>query len=122
MSQASNQFARVSDFDDREAELVEMRRHLHMHPELSFEEHETAAYVAERLEGWGYEVTRNVGGLGVVGRLTQGEGGRSIAIRADMDALPILEATGLPYASATNGTMHACGHDGHTAMLVGAAD
>lgn len=121
MSQASNQFARISDFVDREAELIEMRRHLHAHPELSFEEHETAAYVAERLERWGYEVTRNVGGLGVVGRLKQGEGGRSIAIRADMDALPIQEATGLPYASMTNGKMHACGHDGHTVMLLGAA-
>ena len=122
MSQASNQFARVTDFEDRAAALVEMRRHLHANPELSFEEHETAAYVAERLESWGYEVTRNVGGLGVVGRLRQGEGGRSIAIRADMDALPIQEATGLPYASTTNGKMHACGHDGHTTMLLGAAE
>ena len=122
MSHASNQFARVADFEDRAADLVEMRRHLHANPELSFEEHETAAYVAERLESWGYEVTRNVGGLGVVGRLRQGEGGRSIAIRADMDALPIQEATGLPYASTTNGKMHACGHDGHTTMLLGAAE
>ncbi|WP_274631290.1 M20 aminoacylase family protein [Arvimicrobium flavum] len=122
MPQASNQFAQLSDFDDRAAELVATRRHLHAHPELSFEEHETAAYVAERLEGWGYEVTRNVGGLGVVGRLRQGEGERSIAIRADMDALPIQEATGLPYASATSGKMHACGHDGHTTMLLGAAE
>lgn len=122
MSQASNQFARLQDFEDRAGELIETRRHLHAHPELSFEEHETAAYVAERLERWGYEVTRNVGGLGVVGRLKQGEGGRSIAIRADMDALPIQEATGLPYASRTHGKMHACGHDGHTAMLLGAAE
>ncbi len=122
MSQASNQFARLQDFEGRVGELIETRRHLHAHPELSFEEHETAAYVAERLERWGYEVTRNVGGLGVVGRLKQGEGGRSIAIRADMDALPIQEATGLPYASRTHGKMHACGHDGHTAMLLGAAE
>ncbi|MET3662376.1 M20 aminoacylase family protein [Aquamicrobium ahrensii] len=122
MSQASNQFAGIQDFDDRAAELIDMRRHLHAHPELSFEEHETAAYVAERLERWGYEVTRNVGGLGVVGRLKQGDGGRSIAIRADMDALPIQEATGLPYASTTDGKMHACGHDGHTTMLLGAAE
>lgn len=122
MSQASNQFAGLQDFEDRVGELIETRRHLHAHPELSFEEHETAAYVAERLERWGYEVTRNVGGLGVVGRLKQGEGGRSIAIRADMDALPIQEATGLPYASRTHGKMHACGHDGHTAMLLGAAE
>ena len=122
MSHASNQFARIQDFDDRATELIDMRRHLHAHPELSFEEHETAAYVAERLAHWGYEVTRNVGGLGVVGRLRGGEGGRSIAIRADMDALPIQEATGLPYASTTNGKMHACGHDGHTTMLLGAAE
>lgn len=122
MSQASNQFARIQDFEDRAGELIETRRYLHAHPELSFEEHETAAYVAERLERWGYEVTRNVGGLGVVGRLKQGEGGRSIAIRADMDALPIREATGLPYASKAHGKMHACGHDGHTVMLLGAAE
>ncbi|PWK58060.1 amidohydrolase, partial [Aminobacter sp. AP02] len=122
MSQTSNQFARIEDFEDGTAKLVETRRHLHAHPELSFEEVETAAYVAERLQGWGYEVTRNVGGLGVVGRLKQGEGGRSIAIRADMDALPIQEATGLPYASKAKGKMHACGHDGHTTMLLGAAE
>ncbi|AMS45183.1 M20 aminoacylase family protein [Aminobacter aminovorans] len=122
MSQTSNQFARIEDFEDGAAKLVETRRHLHAHPELSFEEVETAAYVAERLQGWGYEVTRNVGGLGVVGRLKQGEGGRSIAIRADMDALPIQEATRLPYASKAKGKMHACGHDGHTTMLLGAAE
>ncbi|MGH6860578.1 MAG: M20 aminoacylase family protein [Phyllobacterium sp.] len=122
MPQASNEFARIADFDDRAAELIETRRHLHARPELSFEEHETAAYVAERLERWGYEVTRNVGGLGVVARLQQGVGGRSIAIRADMDALPIMEATGLPYASTVAGKMHACGHDGHTTMLLGAAE
>ncbi|WP_457301500.1 M20 aminoacylase family protein [Phyllobacterium sp. P5_D12] len=122
MPQTSNEFARIADFDDRTAELIETRRHLHAHPELSFEEHETAAYVADRLERWGYEVTRNVGGLGVVGRLRQGAGGRSIAIRADMDALPIMEGTGLPYASTSAGKMHACGHDGHTTMLLGAAE
>jgi hippurate hydrolase len=122
MPQVSNEFARIADFDDRAADLIETRRHLHARPELSFEEHETADYVAERLERWGYEVTRNVGGLGVVGRLRQGAGGRSIAIRADMDALPITEATGLPYASTAPGKMHACGHDGHTTMLLGAAE
>ncbi|MER9441753.1 M20 family metallopeptidase [Mesorhizobium sp. M0340] len=121
MPKTSNQFADISDFADKAAELAAVRQHLHAHPELSFQEHETAAYVAERLEGWGYEVTRNVGGLGVVGRLRQGSG-RSIAIRADMDALPITEATNLPYASQASGTMHACGHDGHTTMLLGAAE
>jgi hippurate hydrolase len=122
MTNASNQFASISDFDDKATELAQTRQHLHAHPELSFAEHETAAFVAERLERWGYEVTRNVGGLGVVGRLSQGSGGRSIAIRADMDALPIEEVTGLPYASRAPGKMHACGHDGHTTMLLGAAE
>lgn len=122
MPPASNQFARISDLENRAGELIATRRHLHAHPELSFEEHETASYVAGQLESWGYEVTRNVGGLGVVGRLKQGNGGRSIAIRADMDALPIQEATGLSYASTTDGKMHACGHDGHTTMLLGAAE
>ena len=122
MSNLTNQFASLVDFQDKSAELAQIRQHLHAHPELSFQEHKTAAFVAERLERWGYEVTRNVGGLGVVGRLTQGQGRRSIAIRADMDALPITEATGLPYASQSAGTMHACGHDGHTTMLLGAAE
>ncbi|MER8529214.1 MULTISPECIES: M20 aminoacylase family protein [unclassified Mesorhizobium] len=121
MPKTSNQFAAISDFADKAAELAAARQHLHAHPELSFQEHETAAYVAERLESWGYEVTRNVGGLGVVGRLRQGSG-RSIAIRADMDALPITEATNLPYASQASGKMHACGHDGHTTILLGAAE
>ncbi|MCO5089862.1 M20 aminoacylase family protein [Bosea sp. (in: a-proteobacteria)] len=122
MPAASNQFASLADFADKAGDLAATRHHLHAHPELSFEEHETARYVAERLESFGYEVARNVGGLGVVGRLSQGEGGRSIAIRADMDALPIAEATGLPYASTAPGKMHACGHDGHTTMLLGAAE
>jgi hippurate hydrolase len=122
MPASSNQFATVADLADKAEELAEARRYLHAHPELSYEEHATAAFVAERLEKWGYEVTRNVGGLGVVARLRQGAGSRSIAIRADMDALPITEATGLPYASTSSGKMHACGHDGHTTMLLGAAE
>jgi hippurate hydrolase len=122
MSNLTNQFAGLADFEDKSAELAQIRQHLHAHPELSFQEHKTAAFVAEKLERWGYEVTRNIGGLGVVGRLKQGQGRRSIAIRADMDALPITEATGLSYASEAPGTMHACGHDGHTTMLLGAAE
>ena len=122
MPTASNQFVSLADFDDKAEELAATRRYFHAHPELSFEEHETARYVADQLEAWGYEVARNVGGLGVVGRLRQGTGGRSIAIRADMDALPIAESTGLPYASTVPGKMHACGHDGHTTMLLGAAE
>lgn len=121
MTVLDNAFARVSDFADMEADLIETRHHLHANPELSFEEAETARYVAEKLESWGYEVTRNVGGHGVVARLTVGESKKGIAIRADMDALPILEETGAPYASTVPGKMHACGHDGHTTVLLGAA-
>jgi hippurate hydrolase len=115
-------FASLTDFDASKASLTEIRHHLHANPELSFEEEKTAAFVAEKLQGWGYEVTRGVGGHGVVGRLRVGQGNRSIAIRADMDALPIMETTGLAYASASPGKMHACGHDGHTTMLLGAAE
>ncbi|GAA3079449.1 M20 aminoacylase family protein [Rhizobium viscosum] len=117
-----NDFARLSDFEPMEVELTAIRRHLHAHPELSFEEAETARFVAEKLESWGYEVTRNVGGHGVVARMTVGAGKKSIAIRADMDALPITEETGRPYASTVAGKMHACGHDGHTTILLGAAE
>ncbi len=101
-------------------EFIELRRDLHRHPELAFEEHRTGALVAERLEGWGYEVTRGIAGTGLVGTLRRGEG-RTLAIRADMDALPIEEQTGLPYASGNPGVMHACGHDGHTTILLAAA-
>ena len=94
-----NVFARVSDFEAMEAELTGIRRFLHANPELSCEEAETARFVAEKLESWGYEVTRNVGGHGVVARLSAGTGKKGIAIRADMDALPIAEETGLTYAS-----------------------
>ena len=97
-------------------EMVTLRRHIHAHPELGFEERRTAALVAECLEAWGYQVSRGVGRTGVVGTLCRGEG-PALGLRADMDALPIQEATGLPYASQVDGVMHACGHDGHTAML-----
>ncbi|WP_114943869.1 M20 aminoacylase family protein [Microvirga calopogonii] len=117
-----NVFARVSDFEAMEAELTGIRQYLHANPELSFEEAETARFVADKLEGWGYEVTRNVGGHGVVARLSAGEGQKGIAIRADMDALPIAEETGVTYASQSLGKMHACGHDGHTTVLLGAAE
>ncbi|HEK3555668.1 TPA: amidohydrolase [Pseudomonas aeruginosa] len=101
-------------------EMVTLRRHIHAHPELGFEERRTAALVAECLEAWGYQVSRGVGRTGVVGTLCRGEG-PALGLRADMDALPIQEATGLPYASQVDGVMHACGHDGHTAMLLAAA-
>jgi len=113
-------FCQISDLLEAEPSLREARQHLHKFPELSFQEKSTAQWVGDRLEGWGYRVTRNLGGHGLVATLSNGEG-RGIALRADMDALPIHEETGKPYASAHAGTMHACGHDGHTAMLMGAA-
>ena len=102
-------------------EFVAVRHDIHQHPELSFEEDRTADLVAKRLTAWGYRVERGLGGTGVVAQLRVGNGPQSIGLRADMDALPIHEATGLPYTSVHAGTMHACGHDGHTAMLLGAA-
>ena len=117
----STEFCQIADLDDVKDELVGIRRHIHQHPELSYEEVDTAALVAERLESWGYAVTRNIGGNGLVATLRAGSSTRSIGVRADMDALPINEMTGLPYASERQGKMHACGHDGHTAMLLGAA-
>ena len=104
-----------------QAELTEIRRNIHAHPELGMHEFRTADLVARKLEEWGIEVHRGVGVTGVVGVLRNGNGEASVGLRADMDALPILEATGLPHASQTQGLMHACGHDGHTTMLLGAA-
>ncbi|HUH98017.1 MAG TPA: M20 family metallopeptidase [Anaerolineales bacterium] len=101
-------------------EIVDWRRDFHAHPELGFKEFRTSAKVAEELEKLGYRVRRNVGRTGVVADLGE-EGGPCIAIRADMDALPILEANDVPYRSQNDGTMHACGHDSHTAMALGAA-
>jgi hippurate hydrolase len=118
---ATSRFTDLADLADDAASLREIRHHIHQHPELSFEEVQTAALVAQKLEEWGWQVTRGIGGTGVVGTLKAGDGTRSIGLRADMDALPIVEATGKPYASATRGKMHACGHDGHTTMLLGAA-
>jgi hippurate hydrolase len=105
----------------RIGEFVSLRRDIHQHPELAFEEHRTAALVADKLEGWGYAVERGIGGTGVVGRLVRGTGARRLGLRADMDALPIDEASGTEWASVRPGLMHACGHDGHTAMLLAAA-
>jgi hippurate hydrolase len=104
------------------AELRDWRRDFHAHPEFGFEEHRTSRLVAERLRSFGFtEVAEGVGGTGVVATLTRGSGNRSIALRADMDALRIEEQGELPYRSRTPGVMHACGHDGHTTMLLGAA-
>jgi len=111
----------IPEIEQQHGEFKQIRQQIHAHPELGFEEFQTSALVAERLKAWGYEVFEGVGGTGVVGRLQQGSSARRIGIRADMDALPIHEATGLPYASTHEGKMHACGHDGHTAILLAAA-
>jgi hippurate hydrolase len=103
------------------AALTEIRRDFHAHPELGMEEHRTAERVATLLEGWGIEVHRGIGRTGVVGVLRSGRGNRAIGLRADMDALPMQELAEIPYASSIAGKMHACGHDGHTTMLLGAA-
>lgn len=101
--------------------VTEWRRHLHHHPELSLQEQQTAAFVCSRLKELDIPFTAGVGGHGVVATISRGPSNRSVGLRADMDALPIQETTGLAYASARAGVMHACGHDGHTASLLGAA-
>jgi amidohydrolase len=104
-------------------EITEWRQHLHRNPEILYEVHQTAAFVAEKLRDFGVdEIVEGVGQTGVVGVIRgKGAGTRTIGLRADMDALPIHEETGLDYASEVPGKMHACGHDGHTSMLLGAA-
>ena len=102
-------------------EMRAWRHDFHIHPELGFDEHRTSARVAELLESFGIEVHRGIGRTGVVGVLQKGNGTRSIGLRADMDALPIHEQNTFAYKSGTDGVMHACGHDGHTSMLLGAA-
>src|SRR5262245_29599439 len=102
-------------------ELVALRKALHQHPELAFEEHETAKAVAQFLQKIGLAVTTGVGKTGVVAVLEGAKPGRTIGIRADMDALPIHEQTGLPFASKVQGRMHACGHDVHTVIALGVA-
>ena len=110
-----------SAIEDELPSLIDLRHDLHRHPELGLEEERTSAVVARELEAAGWTVTRGFAGTGLVGTLTNGQGNRVIGLRADMDALPIEEETGLGYASENAGLMHACGHDGHTAMLIGAA-
>jgi hippurate hydrolase len=109
---------RIADFAP---EMTEWRQDFHRHPELGFQEFRTSDIVAAKLAEWGIEVHRNIATTGVVGVLRNGGGGRSIGLRADMDCLAMDEQTGAPHASATPGRMHACGHDGHTATLLGAA-
>ena len=118
----------LSGLDAITGDLEDLYRDVHEHPELSMQEHNTAAKAAERLKSAGYEVTEGVGSTGVVGVLRNGDG-PTVMLRADMDALPVKEATGLPYASTQTATdadgnevpvMHACGHDMHVTWLVGA--
>jgi amidohydrolase len=107
--------------DAIEDDLIRIRRHIHSYPELRHEERETSAYVASLLTKWGLRVERGIGGYGLVGVLQRGDSQRSIGLRADMDALPMQEHNRFAHASRAQGRMHACGHDGHTAMLLGAA-
>jgi hippurate hydrolase len=110
---------RIADF---QADMTEWRRHIHAHPETAFEEHQTAAFVAGKLESFGIEIHQGLAKTGVVGTLKGAHGdGPAIALRADMDALDIEEKNEHDYASTNPGKMHACGHDGHTTMLLGAA-
>jgi carboxypeptidase Ss1 len=104
-----------------EPEIIRTRRTLHQHPELAYHEEATARLVAERLETLGIEVTRGVGGTGVLGTLKGGRKGRVVALRADMDGLPVQELADVDFRSKVDGVMHACGHDTHVAMLLGAA-
>jgi amidohydrolase len=99
-------------------EMVRIRRHLHQYPELSFQEEKTPQYIAEFYQNLGIEVQTGVGGNGVVARIKGNQPGKTVALRADFDALPIQEETGLPFCSKVPGVMHACGHDGHTATLM----
>ena len=107
---------------EMQEEVAAWRRDLHRHPELQFDVHRTAAFVADKLKAFGCdEVVTGIGRTGVVGLIRGRTAGPTVGLRADMDALPLQEATGKPYASTVPGKMHACGHDGHTAMLLGAA-
>src|SRR5699024_11933886 len=99
-------------------ELIENRRHLHQHPELSFQEENTKNYIADYLENLGIEVKKDVGGNGLLGYIKGGKEGPTIALRADFDALPINDEKEVPYKSTVEGVMHACGHDAHTASLL----
>lgn len=112
----------TTQLSDLHAEMTGWRRHLHQNPEFGFEEVQTAAFVAQKLRSFGIEeIAEGVGGTGVVATIRAGDGNRAISFRADMDALRIEEAGDAPYRSQNPGVMHACGHDGHTTMLLGAA-
>ncbi|MGG6895491.1 M20 aminoacylase family protein [Rhizobium sp. BR 315] len=109
------------DFQNFLPELIEIRHRLHQMPEIGLSEFKTSDFIATQLEKWGFEITRGLGKTGIVASLRAGNSNRAIGFRADFDALPMQEETNLPYASQHPGAMHACGHDGHTSMLLGAA-
>ncbi|GER75093.1 M20 family metallopeptidase [Weizmannia acidilactici] len=110
------------EFEGLYGSMVEWRRYMHQHPELSYQESGTSAFVLEKLKSFGIEdIRENVGGYGIVATIKGGKPGKTVALRADFDALPIQEETDVPYASKVPGVMHACGHDGHTATLLGVA-
>lgn len=111
----------ISEIQERANEIQIIRRDIHAHPEVGYDVHRTANLVAAKLEQWGLSVTRNIGKTGLVGTLRRGTSSRSIGLRADMDALPMQESNEFAHRSTVIGSMHACGHDGHTAMLLGAA-
>ena len=111
----------VNALRERAAPFVAMRQDLHRHPELGLQEFRTSALLADQLESWGYQVTRGLATTGLVAKLVRGTGQKRLGIRADMDALPIQEVNGFAHCSVHDGVMHACGHDGHTAMLMAAA-
>ena len=111
----------IKELEDLQPEMQNWRRDIHAHPEIAFEEHRTAKIVADKLESFGIEVETGIAGTGVVGTLKKGKGNRSIGLRADLDALLIHETNDFEHKSQTPGKMHACGHDGHTTMLLGAA-
>jgi hippurate hydrolase len=120
-SERALEYTRLAQLLPYAQDLTHIRRYLHRHPELAFEEHKTSSFIAEKLQSWGFEVTRGIGGTGLVGTLRNGSGAKRLGIRADMDALPIHECTGAEHVSTVAGRMHACGHDGHMTMLLGAA-
>ena len=111
----------IKELEDLQPEMQNWRRDIHANPEIAFEEHRTAKIVADKLESFGIEVETGIAGTGVVGTLKKGKGNRSIGLRADLDALLINEINDFEHKSKTPGKMHACGHDGHTTMLLGAA-
>ena len=118
MNKQAGSIERIAEW---QSELTEIRRDIHAHPELGFEETRTSDLVAEKLAGYGCDVHRGLGKTGVVGTLRVGNSTRSVGLRADMDALPMQEVNTFEHRSTYDGKMHACGHDGHTTMLLGAA-